>query len=66
MKRFDPMWDKMEPFPEGEWVRYEDAQAAVAAERERCAALCDGVAADVTDAAKMGALECWRRLSLGA
>lgn len=40
--------------------------AAVAAERERCIAECKTVAADVTDAAKMGAMECWRRLALGA
>jgi hypothetical protein len=30
------MRDKMEPLPEGEWVRYADAAALVAAERERC------------------------------
>jgi hypothetical protein len=35
MERFDPLWDEMEPFPEGEWVRYVDAMAAVADEGER-------------------------------
>jgi hypothetical protein len=35
VKRFDPMWDKMEPFPEGEWVRYEDARAEVEAAKSR-------------------------------
>lgn len=44
----------------------DELDAAVAAERERCIAECKAVAADVTDAAKMGALECWRRLALGA
>lgn len=37
MKRFDPMDDEMIQFPEGEWVRYSDAVANVAAERERLA-----------------------------
>ena len=38
-------------------------QRAVAAERKRCIAECKATAEDVTDAAKMGALECWRRLA---
>lgn len=44
MKRFDPMDDEMIQFPEGEWVRYSDAVAEVAAERERLAQELDELA----------------------
>lgn len=43
MKRYDHRYANLGPVAEesGDWVRYEDAMAAIAAEREQCARLCE-------------------------
>lgn len=41
----------MTPISDGDYVRYEDAMAAIAAEREACAKVCD-----------IGKLEAWKVL----
>ena len=50
MKRFDLVCSldgggmgEPEESPEGDWVRFDDVQALLANERERCAKVCDSV-----------------------